>query len=99
MIIRTCEFLIHASKQILKRKTFIGIKRLLVSIVELLIIYAISSFIPKVNDITYFAWFINSLIVFIIAFLFITITNVILFNNDGKEVIIILKKMHKKPNN
>lgn len=82
MLIRTCEFLYHSNKYILKRNIWKSVRKLILLVLEttLLII-----FIGKFNLFPYngyFGWLLNAIIIFLIIFIFILLVNGVIYRND-----------------
>lgn len=63
MIIRTVEFMYHASKYILKRNLWYTFSKLLITLLEFVIVVLICNFIPKVEVTNYITWIIQAIIV------------------------------------
>ena len=96
MTIRTCEFLYHTNKYILRRSMWISIRKILLIVVETIIIFFSSKFLPYLEFSNYINWVINACMVAVEA-IFITLTlNYILYKNYFKEFLIILKNIIKR---
>lgn len=97
MTIRTIEFMYHTSKYILKRRQMENVKRVIILIIETLIIvpigFYISSFIA-VNS--YIGWIGLAVIVGIIDFLGVGITNSIIYRKDLKDLLGMIKRIFKR---
>lgn len=96
MVIRTIEFIYHANKYILNRNINISLKKVSLVVLESIITIFIFNFIPNFNKNTYFAWLIYSIIVLIITGVIILPINIIIYKNEFKNLLHILKKFRKK---
>ena len=58
---------------------------------ETIIIVIIANLIPKVENVSYFSWAINAIIVFIEASIIVIILNIIVYRNNIKMILDYLK--------
>lgn len=94
MFIRTIEFMIYSSKYILERDVMISFKRIFVIILELIIEYIINYiFFANYQVNSYIDWFKYALIIAIVTSIVVLIINSILYKNDTKEVIQLIKNL------
>lgn len=96
MLMRTMEFIYHCNKYILDRSIFESIKKILLLIIETIIIIAICNKIIFMNDLTYFNWFYNAVIVCSISCLIVLIINCMFYSKEFKKIFIIFKGIFKK---
>ena len=96
MSIRTIEFVYHANKYILDRSIFETIKKVLVIIFETLLIVFICKYLPYLDNINYFSWFINATITFCVASFITLLLNFVVFNNEFLGILSIIKKLVKR---
>ncbi len=85
MIIRTMEFVYHTNKYILERPIWESVKKILLVILETLVIIFICKYLPLVDNINYFNWIINAIMVGIVACIVTISLNLIFFRNEFKE--------------
>lgn len=91
MSVRTAEFILYASKNILERNPLIGFKRIIEIGIEIICVVIINNLIYNKFKITnYFEWGIYAIIVSIITILVIIIFNITV---NKKEVIEVTKKI------
>jgi Na+-driven multidrug efflux pump len=88
---RTLQYSYYMSKNIIVQNWFNVLKRLIIYMLGYFSIYFISNMVPLLEEINYFYWIINSLIVFLIA-LFVTIAIGICFYR--KDMIVFYTKIH-----
>jgi len=98
MLIRTVEFIYHASKYILERSIWISIKKALVIGVEVVVIIFIMQFIPDFKSLSYMAWILKGIIVFSISTILVVAINVTIYIDDFKEGLNVLKNIIAKRN-
>ncbi len=96
MAVRAIEFGYYASAKILKRNIGIVLKRIFVMILEIILILIIYSFIPKINVISYLTWVIQAFILVFLSMLIIITINFIVYKNDIKSLINIIKNILMK---
>ncbi len=96
MTIRTIEFIYHTSKYVLKRKQIDSYKYITTIIIETLIISKLINFVTKnvVFD-SYVKWIEYAIIVLIIS-ITIMIFNCIIYKNETKRIIEIIKRNLRK---
>ena len=92
MLIRTIEYIYHANKYILERHLLANLKNIIILCVEIVLIYIIVKYVPMVENTSYINWIINSVIVFIISTIIIFALNAIIFKNEFKKLIYIIKE-------
>lgn len=100
MFIRMIEFIYHTNKYILNRNILINVKRILLLLVEVLLIVFSSKFLPLLPYTTYLNWFINALMIFVMALIITIIFKFIFYKNElklfGKPIYKLLRKVRKK---
>lgn len=96
MFIRTIEFMYHTSKYILERSMWYTFFRLIVILVEVLIIVGITYLIGFKSANNYMDWLMYALIIGIISTLVVGTINLIVYHNETKGLMNMLKRMLKK---
>ena len=96
MTIRTIEFLYHTNKYILNRSIWESCKKILLVILETLVIVFVSRYLPYFENISYFNWIINAMMVAVVAIIITCSLNFIFFRKEFKDVLKILKGIFKK---
>lgn len=97
MTIRTVEFIIFTSRNILNRKLMESIKRIIIITVQVLLIYIIKILIlDKFVISAYLDWIILAIITATITTLLVVTTNIIIYKNDFKDALNILKRIKNK---
>lgn len=87
MIIRTIEFVIYASDNILKRSKKIAFKNFIICFLEISIILLLSQIIPTFTKQNYFSWFIYAIFIFIIISILVLSINFLSYSKERKEII------------
>lgn len=82
MLFRTLQYGIYISKNIVKRSSWVFIKHLLLSMVNMALIIIVCNLMPLPEATSYFSWFINGIIVFVVATLITVIINLIFYKDD-----------------
>lgn len=99
MLIRTVEFLIYASKNILQRDVKECIKMILIIAFQIILIYIIKIiFFEKFAINTYIDWIIYAIIICTIVSIIVIITNMLIYKEDFKNSVNQLTDMIKKKN-
>lgn len=99
-MIRTFEFISHASKQILVRKQFYAYSHLFITAIEtILVSIIIKCIIKNVVFENYFIWIQYAIISLIISVIIVGIINSLVYRNDMKMIIKILKNNLKRGKN
>ncbi len=96
MTIRAIEFMYHSSKYILERKVWYTIKRLVIVVIEVLLVIGVSGLLPHINITNYFTWALQGIITAVIATIIVLGINVLVYKNDVKDLINILKNKFLK---
>ena len=97
MLIRTIEFMYHTSKYILKRNIIENIKRVLILIMEVLIVVPLGFYISQYITVnSYINWIINAIIVAVISAIIVIPTNLIIYKNETKALLAIVKNIFKR---
>lgn len=97
MTVRTIEFIIFTSKNILERNIIESIKRIVIIVLQVIFIYIIKFVIlDKFIVNTYLEWVILAVVTGLITILVVGITNIIIYKNDFKEALNILSKIKNK---
>lgn len=99
MTIRTIEFIYHSSKYILKRSIYKPFLRLLVIASETITITFLCMLIPMEQITSYIEWAKYAVIIVLISSVIIIPINLIIYKNDAKESINIVKNILKKNKN
>ncbi len=93
MFIRTIGFIVYASKNILNIKLSQGMKIIVISYIEMLIVFIIHSLVGNFAVSNYLEWFVLGFFTFIIISIFIFIMNCIVLKNTSKKIFkVILRK-------
>lgn len=95
-IIRTVELMYYTSKNILKRKAIYTYKRLLVIAIEIILIVLVVNLIPTIEITNYLNWAIQGVIVFVIASLIVIAINCLIYKENVKSLIEMIKNMKRK---
>ena len=93
MTIRTIEFAYHTSKYILKRGFKTSIKMFSVFAIEFTISVLVCGLLPKLTSLSYFAWIIEALMVFVITVLIVLIINNIFYGEERKNLYSLVKRI------
>ena len=96
MTIRTIEFVYHANKYILNRSSLESLKKILLVIGETIIIVVICKYLPYTENISYFNWIINAIMVFIVAIVITIGLNFLFLKKEFKSLIKLFINMIKK---
>ena len=96
MLIRTFEFVYHTNIFILKRSFFCTLKKIFILIINTLIICFICRYLPYLENMNYLNWIINSIMTAVVSTLCVSITYLLLYNNQIKEIISLLKGIFKR---
>ena len=96
MTIRTVEFIYHANIHILNRKLLINIKKIILLIVESLLIFALCNLLPLLNNVSYFNWIFNALMVLCISSIVTLTLNFTFYNKEMKEFFKLILRRSKK---
>ena len=97
MLFRTIEFMYHTSKYILKRSQKENIKKLLITIIEMLIIVPIGFFINRyIKMDSYLSWVVLAMIVGIISCIITIGINAIIYRKELKGLGQLVKRVLKK---
>ena len=97
MSIRTIEFMYHTSKYILDRSIWYTLKRLVVIALEVIIVAILVNIIPSIEVTNYITWIIQAIIVAIISTIVVISINCIMYKENVKTVIEMVKKLlHRK---
>lgn len=93
IVIRSIEIIYYTSKYILNRNVLYVLKRIVVSVCEILIILFIINIIPKVEINTYSEWIIQAIIVTVISAVVVITTNSLLYKENLKNIIRRIKRI------
>lgn len=96
MFIRTCEFVYHSNKYILKRSMYQSIFKIILLCIEVLIYVILSKYIIFFENINYTNWILNAIIITSIISIITIIINLFFYAKDYKELINIFKNAIKK---
>lgn len=93
MLIRTIEFIYHASKKILQKSVIKPFMRVLITIVQIgfIVIIFRNKNVMEINS--YIEWVIYASKVFLVSTIIISVSNLILYRKRVKEVLNILKML------
>lgn len=96
MIVRTVEFIFHSSKYILKRKIIESIKRILIIIMEVIIVYVGGIFtLSYITIDSYLQFFIAGIICVILSSVIVVAINYLFYRDDFKNIKTMLKRIFK----
>lgn len=93
MLIRTCEFVYHTSKYILQRSIWVSVKRIIVIAIEVLLVILIVNVLPQIEVISYMTWVLQAIITAIVAIIVVIGINIIVFKEEAKGIIQIIKRI------
>lgn len=96
MLIRTIEFAIHANKYILNRNAWHSIKKMIIIGLETCMIFIFCQYIQFLSNSNYINWIVNAIVVVAISSFIVIFVNSILYKNDFKQLINILKNLFKR---
>lgn len=96
MFVRTIEFNIHMSKEILHVDYIKGLLKPMVIVLEVLLIYLLLNNVTLFRMYYYPEWLLYALIVFVISTIIILIINYLLFKRDFKDFKVLIKSLVKK---
>ena len=96
MTIRTCEFVYHANKYVLNRSIWISAKKIIFVILETIIIIFICNHLTYLDNINYLNWIINAIMVTVVSSIVTLSISYIFYNNEIKELFMILKKLVRR---
>ena len=96
MIIRTIEFILYTSKNMLGRSPMIAFRRFMVVAIQVIIVVILSRLIPDMSEISYIAWIIYAIEIVLLVSLVVLSTNLIIYKEDRKELINLVKHIIKK---
>ena len=93
MLVRTCEFIFHASKYILNRSICVSIKKIVLLIIEMILIILLYNLIPSVLSNNYIYWIIKASIALSLSVAITLSINTFFYKNEFsyfiKELMII----------
>lgn len=93
MTIRTIEFMYHSAKYILKRNQSYACNHFLITIAETILINVISTFIIKgIEFESYLMWIKYAIIIAILSMLIVGPINMLIYKNETKKLINIIKR-------
>lgn len=96
MFIRTIEFVYHCNKYILDRSQLISIKRILILLIEIGIIYLIGNNFNLLNVSNYIDWIKNAVKIGIVSIIIVIPVNIIIFKKDFNVFIGVVKRLIKR---
>ena len=96
MLIRTIEFIFHINRNILGRETLLNVKKILLSLTELLLIIIISRYLPFLSYNSYLNWIINAFMVFTVACIVTLSFKILFYRKELKQILNLFKKVVKK---
>ena len=86
MLIRSINFIVYASKNILKVKVLNEFKIIIISFFELCFALIMSIFVLSIQTNNYVSWILYAIIVFIVSAIIIVTINFLFFKNDFKVI-------------
>lgn len=96
MTIRTVEMIYHSSKYLLERSCWVSVKMCLLMVIEFVICILICHFLPDLSDISYLAWIIKALYVFVISSVVVLGMNAFFYREERKNLCSMLKRIIKR---
>jgi len=93
---RTLLYTVYMSRNIIKRSFLLFIKRLIMSLVCILVIIAVSTLIPLSEANDFFTWAFNAIIISLVAVLTVLFAEVVFYRNDLIGLTKLLKTAIKK---
>ena len=85
MIIRTIEFILYTSKNMLGRSPMIAFRRFMVVAIQVIIVVILSRLIPDMSEISYIAWIIYAIEIVLLVSLVVLSTNLIIYKEIEKN--------------
>lgn len=95
MAIRTVEFIIYTSKNILDRSVKHSVNRMILTAIQVILVAIINRVIPMYDVNSYLMWIINAIIVAIISIVVIIPSNLIIYKKQARGLINMLKNIVK----
>ena len=98
MIFRTVQYSVYMSRNIIKRSLSVFIKKMLISLVNVVLIVLAVNLLPLPMVDNYFKWAVNALLVAVVATIITLAINFIFYHKELKTIIAVLKNTLKKKN-
>lgn len=96
MIVRTIEFICHASARILHRKIKQSFKKIIIVLLETLLIVVILKCIPIMSIEGYLSWITYAIIVFTIASIVTVGSNLLIYKEERADLYTLMSRIIKK---
>lgn len=95
MVFRTCQYIWYYHTKLIKEKDgwFFEIKKLLVSVIEIILIFIISYFMPTINSSGYLEWIVEACLIGITCSLCILLLSLVFYKKELSEIMMILKRV------
>lgn len=96
MLIRTVEFVYHTNKYILERNQKGSIIRFGIIAMQVIAVVLLSKLLPTYEFTSYFVWIKYACMVFVLTVLIVVPINLIIYKNEAKDLLGILKRNFKR---
>ncbi|MBR2741315.1 polysaccharide biosynthesis C-terminal domain-containing protein [Candidatus Saccharibacteria bacterium] len=96
MLIRTCEFIYHSSRYVLKRGVMVSVRKIVVAVIEVTLVIICSNALPLLPNTNYMNWILNAIIILGLSSAICLSINIILYRNDFKNVRLIFRRALSK---
>lgn len=93
MLIRTVEFVYHTNKYILERNQKSSLIRFGIITMQVIVVALLSKFLPTYEFTSYFVWIKYACMVFALTVLIVVPVNLVVYKNDAKNLIGIVKRI------
>jgi len=84
MIFRSIIFTVYVSKHLVQRSMWVFVRRMLVSLLTGGVIFTIAQYLPEMAELTYLAWVLYALPVFVVAVLVTVLFTVLFYKEDAR---------------
>lgn len=98
MLFRTVDFIIYANRKILDRNVWKNIKKMIVAFFETSLIVMVSNMVHPFEVKSYLDWILYAAIIAAISVIVVMPVNYLLYKNDFKDLLKILKKVTRRSN-
>ena len=92
LFVRGIDLLYQSNKFILKRRIIYSVQKIILSTIEIIIIIAISSYLPLLSSTNYTNWIINSFIITILSLFVVIVFDFLFYRNEVNYYYNLMKK-------
>lgn len=96
MSLRTIEFIYYTNKHILNRSLHYSIKKIILVIIESIMIFYFSRYLPYLDNINYLNWFANATITVFVTFVVVMLINLLFCREELYEVFKVFRHIISK---